>query len=117
MARKCLLFVQWEVSRFTDVIGAAVLYIEESDAAWVKPCRSSLRCVATHGLHTPYSRPGSCPVILWPRSEKRSPALTWLGAFTNCGSDYSRFAARAIRRGFGARKRQQNHRNGAEDTD
>jgi hypothetical protein len=28
MARKCLFVVQWEASRFVDVIGAVVLYIE-----------------------------------------------------------------------------------------
>jgi len=28
MARKCLFFVQWEASRFVDVIGAVVLYIK-----------------------------------------------------------------------------------------
>ena len=28
MARKCLFLVQWEASRFVDVIGTVVLYIE-----------------------------------------------------------------------------------------
>ena len=34
MARKCLFLVQWEASRFVDVIEAVVLYIEGTQS-WV----------------------------------------------------------------------------------
>jgi hypothetical protein len=33
MARKCLFVVQWEVSRFVDVIGAVITYIEGAQRA------------------------------------------------------------------------------------
>ena len=95
---KLLIDLPWRPdSSFVDVIGAVLLYIEGalqtplSETLWDLPSFFVLRSVASYGLHAPRSRDTLstrkvCPevaVILWPRSEKRLPALIWLGGFTN----------------------------------